>query len=280
MSEETSLTSRTGTAHLDWLARELFGQPAPALTAPYAYAQLTSTQPKAFIWHADPVHIEVARDSLIVQSLEGQAPTADEATQLIAVANELAFAFDAELVEAGGRWFLQLDRELRVGCVPLAAAIDQSMMMPAGNDAGIWNQLHNEIQMAWHAHPVNQRREENGTRTINGLWLHGGGRWQPLPPIAYSQVQSDTPELQGAAQAAGARGVALNADVVDRALLVIDEPLQSQRHEDWTAWSQAMRSIDQRLAAHASDAIDLVLAGATARTFTSRPANRYAFWRS
>ncbi len=278
IEEETSATE-SGNAHLDWLAHKLFSQATPAPTAPYAYAQLSGAIPRSFIWHADPVHIEIARDHLIVQSLDADVPAADESTPLIDIANELALGLGCTFVRIGDRWFLQSEHDWAIDAAPLAAVTDAPMIMPVGNDAQIWNRLHNEIQMAWHSHPVNEARDARQRRTINGIWLHGGGRWKPLPPIVYPQVQSDAPELQGAAQAAGVQVTPLNANVVDGALLVVDDLLSAKRLEDWSTWLQAMTTIDQRLAAHASDAIDLVLAGRSVRTFASRPSDRYKLWR-
>lgn len=166
-----------------------------------------------------------------------------------------------------------------IDAAPLAAVIEAPVALPAGTDAQIWNRLHNEIQMAWHAHALNETRETDRLPTINGIWLHGGGRWQPLPPIAYTHVFSDDPEWRGAAQAAGAGSAPLNANVVNQALLVIDDAWLPKRREDWAGWLGAMTALDRRLASHHADAIDLVFAGTTVHTFESRPSDRYKPWR-
>lgn len=279
IGEAESRVSNSDNAYFDWLARKLFGQSAPAPTAPYAYARLSGSTPGAMIWHADPVHIEIARDHLIVQSLGADPPTAEESTPLIHIANELASGIGCEFIRIGNRWFMQSEHDWAIDAAPLAAVIEAPMIMPAGHDAQRWNRLHNEIQMAWHSHRINEAREATQRRTINGIWLHGGGRWKPLPPIAYAQVQSEAVELQGAADAANAQGTPLDASVVGGALLVIDDLFAARRIEDWSTWLQAMTKIDQRLAAHPSDAIHLVLCGSTVRTFESRPSDRYKPWR-
>ncbi|HYM46866.1 MAG TPA: hypothetical protein VES91_00205 [Burkholderiaceae bacterium] len=265
-------------AHLDWLAHKLFAQAAPAPTAPYAYARLSGAISNAFTWHADPVHVEIARDHLIVQST-GDALTKDESTPLMNVANELASDLACRFIGAGDRWFLQSERDWAIDAVPLAAVLEAPVVMPGGRDAQVWNRLHNEIQMAWHTHAVNQAREANQLRTINGIWLHGGGRWKPLPPIEYAQVHSDEPTWQGAAQAAGALGVPSSTNVVNSSLLVIDDPWLPKRLEDWEAWLRAMAAIDRQLANLASDVVDFVFTGKTTRTFESRPSDRYKPWR-
>ena len=266
-------------AHLDWLATKLFGQPAPAPTGPYAYAQLAGKAASAFVWHADPVHIEVARDHLIVQALDADVPTPKESNALIAVANELIVDSGCEIVEAGQRWFMLSQQDWQIDTLPLAAVNEASVEMPVGRDAQTWNRLHNEIQIAWHAHAVNAERENNGARTINALWLHGGGRWKPLPPIEFAQVHSDAAEWQGAAQAAGARGVPASAQVVDSALVVCDAAWAAKQRQDWGAWLRAITAIDHALAEHAGDAIDLIVAGDALRTFRSRPFDRFKPWR-
>lgn len=271
--------SASGNGHLDWLARQLFSRAAPAPTAPYSYAQLAGAVPRASIWHADPVHIEVARDHLIAQSLEADARAREESRQLMRVANQLASDLSCKFVGVGDRWFLQSEHDWVIDAAPLTAVIEAPVALPDGTDAQIWNRLHNEIQMAWHAHAVNQTRETDRLPTINGIWLHGGGRWQPLPPTAYTHVFSDEPEWQGAAQAAGAGSATLDANVVNEALLVIDDAWLPKRREDWAAWLGAMTALDRRLASHRADAIDLVFAGNTVRTFESRPSDRYKPWR-
>lgn len=276
---ETFKSSGGGNAHLDWLARQLFSRDTPAPTAPYSYAHLSGASSRAFIWHADPVHIEVARDHLIAQSLGADARMREESIQLMRVANQLSSDLSCKFVGAGDRWFLHSEHDWTIDAAPLAAVIEAPVTLPAGTDAQIWNRLHNEIQMAWHAHAVNQTRETDRLPTINGIWLHGGGRWQPLPPIAYTHVFSDEPEWRGAAQAAGAGSAPLGTKVADDALLVIDDAWLPKRREDWAGWVGAMTALDRRLASHRADAIDLVFAGTTVRTFESRPSDRYKPWR-
>ncbi len=277
--DRTGPVSTGAGAHLDWLASQLFSHPPPVPTAPYAYAYLAGTAASTFVWHADPVHIEVARDHLIVQALGADAPTALESERLVASANEFVARSGCELVTVQQHWFLRCPHDWQLDTRPLMLVDQTEIEMPAGRDAQVWNRLHNEIQIAWHAHAVNAEREANGVRAINAIWLHGGGRWKPLASIRFGQVQSDAPEWMGAAIAAGSRGAASDADICDTALVVSEDALKSMQRQDWAAWLHAMAAIDRRLAGHAADSIDLILCGAGLRTYRSRLSDRYKVWR-
>ncbi|WP_420865326.1 hypothetical protein [Achromobacter kerstersii] len=75
-----------------------------------------------------------------------------------------------------------------------------------------WRRLLNEIQMAWHEHPVNDDRAARGLPPVNALWLYGGGRPWPIAPAG--------PE---------------------RVLTGLDAP---QRAGDWSAWLDALAELD------------------------------------
>ncbi len=172
-------------------SRTLSSAQAPlAGTAPYALAALSGTPPPpdAFLWHADPVHLELSRDHLVVLPLpappsergsgrpDRRAPTQSSATP------------GATFERAGGRWFLRARRRWDLQAAPLPAVLGEPLYdaMPAGADAPTWNRLLNEIQMTWHAHPVNEAREARGDATVNSVWLHGGGAWKPLQRPAFA----------------------------------------------------------------------------------------------
>jgi len=271
--------------HLAWLAEHLFQRESPLATAPYAVAALTghAPAPDQFLWHADPVHLELARDHVALAPLA--APLSDDdAHALIAAANALAAEAGAEFVRIGDRWFLRTSREWEVAAKPLAAAFGQPLhaVLPAGRDAAVWNRLLTEIQMTWHAHPVNEAREARGEATVNSVWLHGGGRWAPLPQSPYSAVFADEPEWRGAAQAAGIASSSGSATPGDHALVVWSDLLVPRLRQDWTQWIAALHGLDPHLAPLArSGTLDIVLTGeATLRRLRTRPSDRLKFWRS
>lgn len=272
-----------GAADVAWLARALFAATDSAAIAPYAWASLTGAAPvDRVVWFADPVHAAIGRDSLIVQALDDAPPSDMEAAGLLAAANATLADSNCELLRAG-RWFLHAEQDWAFSPPPLAQAIGAPWPPPTPEDTGalLWYRLHNAIQMRWHADPVNQSRENRGLPAINALWLHGGGRWKPLPPLRWPRVHSDRAELLGAARAAGAQAVASSARVDGDALLVWDDAAAPSRWQDWPKWLAAMAVLDRRIASlPSSRRLELVLTGhRQVRTVVARPTDRLKIWR-
>jgi hypothetical protein len=276
-------TETAAPAHLAWLAEHLFHSDPPVATAPYAYAALAGSMPQVVLWHADPIHVELARDHLVVTALD-HPPPEEEADALIAAANALTSEMEARLLRVADRWFLQAGRRWDLHTEPLAAAVGRPLpaTLPTGVDASRWNRLLTEIQMTWHAHPVNAAREARAAPTVNSLWLHGGGTWSPLERSAYAAVHADAPEWRGAAQAAKIDAERADAPPSDEALVVWDELLRPRLLQDWTGWVDALRGLDARIAALSGvNALDVVLAGGgTVRRLRSRRSDRLKFWRA
>ena len=281
-NESAAAESARGAVHLDWIADVLFRSKFPPSTAPYAWAAASGSPADGQVWHADPIHLALAGDHLIAQRLDAHPAEDDEAAALLAVANELAGQYGCRFLRSGHHWFLQTGLAWSIEAVPLDVAIGDSITthLPRGRDAGRWNHLLNEIQMAWHVHDVNERREASGRPTINSLWLHGGGVWEPLRSIVYNEVQSATPAWRGAAFAAGARASAPGSTPADNALLIGDEAFAPGKRFVRDGGMAAMAAVDRRLAALGEEhAIDFVLSGREKlRQLRARPSARWLRW--
>ena len=276
---EESISPR-GMGAEDWLAHNVFGD---GVTAPYAWADLTGQrETEQTVWHADPIHLGIGRESVIIGSLAEDPLSDAEADALIAAANE-SLGDAARLSRVGASWFLHAREAWQLEPLPLAAAVGRPFATRGSlsDDELHWNRLHNAVQMTWHAHPVNESREADSRPTAGGLWLHGGGKWKPRPPLPWPALHSDRPELRGAAASAGAEGRVASAPVTQDALLVWDEAAGPQRQQDWQAWLAAMCVLDRRLAALPPASLTLVLAGDTGTcTWKTRATDRLRFWRS
>lgn len=139
--------------------------------------QADGVQPGAAYWlRADPVHIRLQRDQMILQA--GVTPTADESVSLCASLNEHYSGEEIRFVAPyPQRWYVQLSSVPDMRTRPLAQVVGRDVQanLPEGGDALHWHAIFNEIQMLFFSHAVNQVREERGELAINSLWLWGGG---------------------------------------------------------------------------------------------------------
>jgi len=291
-----------GAAHLDWLWSHFGGKDQPPPTAPYALRALESPHSsmateETFLWQADPVHFAFARDRMLLTKLEGDAAlTADESGVLAAEAAATAAEFGARLRTIDTRhWFLVFDVPWRLRTIAFDAALGRSVepLLPEGDDAARWRKLLTEIQMRWHQHPLNERREDDGRRTVNGLWLHGGAPWRPLANRPFATIAADDAIVRGWGLASGlppdsllnARSKPPRGGAV---LVYRDDLLASNAHEDWDRWLEILTRLSVELEQHIEHALAagfdeflLVLAGRSeVRTLAIRRFDAVRVWRN
>lgn len=313
--DDDAALSASDTAALAWTWRAFGGAGAP-VAAPYAWQALTGAPPSRQTWFCDPVHFAVARDHIVLMTLGDAAPDADEAAALIDAAGDaLGRAGATVQVAPGGRWFLQFDRPWQLDTTALAEASGRSAIegMPTGPDAARWRRLLTDIQIEWHEHPVNARREQRGLPPVNGLWVHGaasGAATAPALRRAWGAVASDEPVVRGWALAAGldpaqVRPIGASFDATldaaadathaasppapldaPRDVLLFDTTLRDAASRgDHVAWRAALSALLERLDARlarpgAPASIELLLAGRHAvRRYTLRPHDRWRLWR-
>lgn len=194
-----------------WL-QEAFGieegaAPAGALTLLGA-----GGEPGEACWaRADPVHLRVMRDRLILVPGHALGVTAEEARSLCEALNrhfqgEAAFEAVDPL-----RWCARLPGEASfdADCPLDAAGRDLDLARPEGRGAP--QRLLNEAQMLLHGHPANEAREARGEPAINSVWLWGAGRKPGSVAGRWQSVTADEPIALGLARLAGARARALPA---------------------------------------------------------------------
>jgi hypothetical protein len=155
---------------------------------------------------ADPVHLQLQRDRMVLMDAGNLEITQEEANSLTAALNRhfapngLTF-----LPTRPGRWHLRLARPARLETHPLEAVIGRNIrnFLPGGPDGKHWHTLLNEIQMLLHSHPVNEAREQRGALTVNSIWPWGGGVLPKDLAAPYTQVWANDDLARGLAVAAG-----------------------------------------------------------------------------
>jgi hypothetical protein len=212
-----------------WLARA-FGIEG-ALPAGAATLLAAGGDAGADTWaRADPVHLRLMRDRLILVPAEALHLRGDEAAALCRHLNEY-FSGRVELrtVDAG-RWIARLQQSLSVGTEAPLSLAGRDVELAAGADTAS-HRLLNESQMALHDHPVNEARETHGEASVNSLWFWGAGSLSAVPRSRFTSVTAAEPIALGLARAAGIRArslpknAALSLDGLDtegRQLIVLD----------------------------------------------------------
>jgi len=276
-SECSTSERNAGAPHWSWLAKS-FGLDADMpVTAPYAWQASGAPDPDSqgcWIAQCDPVHMAIARDHLVVTDL-GDAPLlAEEAEHLFALANEVLCgsvpdvereaANDAgravgrrsglRFAARGKQWFLLAEQPLHLETAAVDAVLGRSVheRMPTGNDARRWRILANEIQMLWHASSVNAARELRDAPTANALWIHGGGRWQPLPPSTVTELRTDDAPadaavLRGWIQAASAAPGQRPAHAAGDLISLCRSLFAPFAHQAWESWLDQLAALEDRI---------------------------------
>ena len=172
------------------------------------------------VWLVELAHLALGADQANLLAPDLMDLHADESRLLLETARPCMdeAGFHAEALTPQ-RWRLTLP----AGLTPAATASPTAV---AGRrldawwtqDAATrpWRRLLNEIQMAWHEHPVNEVRAARGAPPVNALWLYGGARGWTRPAAA------------------------------NPAPLVLTQLDAAHRHGDWSGWLDALSALDSQ----------------------------------
>ncbi len=242
-------------------------------------------QPESAYWlRADPVHVRIDRDRLILNEIA--EPTPGEAALLCeALTAHFGEEFSPQQLRPGA-WVVRTNSRPALSTTPLSQAGGKHIdpLLPTGDDALAWRTLLNEIQMLLFHHPVNQAREQRGEPVINSVWIWGGGFLPDVAEKSPLNVLCNHPDWLALAQHAGANVEMLpekwSRDIPDNSLLILDEPHRFLRQGDFNGWLQAMRDFEnnwlqQLLASGRPFRLDDPLQGIS---LTWRSAYRWKFW--
>src|SRR3989442_5444543 len=131
---------------------------------------------------ADPVHLQVGRDSLVLADSAAFEVSRAESEALVETLNRHFGQTMLFYPMRPARWYVRLEKAPDMQTTPAAAArgaaIDEKL--PSGSDAMRFHALMNEAQMLLHEHPVNAGRAARGGPALTGcscssIWFWGGG---------------------------------------------------------------------------------------------------------
>jgi hypothetical protein len=214
--------------------------------------------------NADPIHLRFHQNLLVLSDSASFGIQLDEARTLADALNEHLTGVGRFHVAAADRWYLQLaDSSIldELDTPPLSTMIGRSIdrFLPDSPALQGLRQLLNEAQMVLFAHPLNQRRENEGRPPINGLWLWGGGR---LPARRDSDADCDfdgvwsvNPLARGLARAVGvpthpvpvdAETLLEHAASATHHLVVLEDLLGPVHYENAADYRTALHQLEKR----------------------------------
>jgi hypothetical protein len=185
------LLARARVAHSDpqsaesWLGRAFGLEPLPA-------GALTAGAP-GFWLRADPVHLRLLRERIVIVPVSGLAP--EHAAALVDTLNRHFAGRHEFRAPHPDRWAMS-SAPAAIDAPPARelAGADLAARLPAAP----WPALLNEIQMALHEHPANAGRELE----VNGVWLWGAGELPRAAAAPWRSVSAEDPLVLGLARVA------------------------------------------------------------------------------
>ena len=205
----------------------------------------------AYWLRADPVHLRVMRDRIVLAGADALSLSRQDAD---ALADAIGQHFGADLSPLPlhpQRWYLRYSQAPRLATTPLSVAVGRDIdpLLPQGDDAMRFRAELNELQMLLHEHPVNQAREARGELLVNSLWLWGGGRL-PITRTTPVPLYAGNVEAQALGTFCNARVQAiparLEAPIVGGdGVILLDALTPAGQVGDAYGWREALRELEQ-----------------------------------
>ena len=238
--------------HETWLARELGLGPGQEGPTPFAVAAMRGVglEPGQGRWFiVTPAHIQIARSHLMMADTRQISLEDDDGRALFEAARGLCEEIGHDLRYGDAHtWFLRADDWLGFDTASpdTVANMDLTDFMPKGARAQAYRRLQNEVQMAWHAHPVNAAREARRLPVVNAFWVWGAAVQAPAPATALASyaVPGWLAALAGRRLDALAR---LDEVLAQDGLLVAGNLGEAALAADWNGWLQGMQHLEQQL---------------------------------
>lgn len=206
---------------------------------------------EAYWMRADPVHLRVMRDRIVLAGSDFLDLSREEAD---ALADAIARHFGNDLVPLPlhpKRWYLRFTEAPHLTTTPLSVAIGRDIdpLLPQGKDALRFRTQLNELQMLLHTHPVNQTREARGALPVNSLWLWGGGHL-PASPARATTLHTRNAEAQALGAFCNAQVQPLPAppDAMSAgkdAIVLLDALTEAGQVGDAYGWREALRELER-----------------------------------
>ena len=215
-------------------------------------------QPGDAYWlRADPIHLRIYRDQIIL--LDSEALTLDlrEIEQFIATLNA-HFAIEGLgfYAPTPHRWYVKLPRAVDLTTYPLHEVTGKNISdyLPKGKDQSHWRRVFNEVQMLFFEHTVNQEREARGELPVNSVWFWGGGALT-APKSLFASLYSNNAFIKGVALSTGMTLQETPETMMNclsqlrtrgNYLIMLENLATPARHGDVAAWRAALLTMEEQ----------------------------------
>lgn len=211
---------------------------------------------KHYWLRADPVHLRVMRDRIVLASPDELRLTQPEAEALAhSIGEHFGPAFSPQTLHPA-RWYQRLEQPPRLHTTPISLAVgcDIDPLLPQGEDAMLFRTQLNELQMLLFDHPVNQAREARGELPVSSLWLWGGGCLPAVPKPAISKtavtLYSNDVEERALARFCGVEAETMPEHfsarlLEENSLIVLDQLTEAGQYGDALGWREAISALER-----------------------------------
>ena len=200
---------------------------------------------------ADPVHLRVMRDRIVLADSSVFTLSQQEADALVATISQHFGDALHPLPLHPTRWYLHfpLAPQLRTTPLSVASGRDIHPLLPQGDAAGHLRVVLNELQMLLFEHPVNQAREARGELPVKSVWLWGGGSAPAAPTAGRTVYARDaTARALGAFCGSGVHPLPPQLELVmlkATGVVLLDDLTPAGQCGDAYGWREAMRELEQ-----------------------------------
>ena len=213
---------------------------------------------KDFWIRADPVHLRIEQNHLMLADSQAFQISKEEAEQIVQDLNrDLGQQYDLCLLPlCPDRWYIQTSRALQMHTYTLGqvTCMNINNFLPTGNDSGIWIKLFNEIQMLLHNHPINRVRESHGELAINSIWFWGAGNMPQTIQSPYTHIWSNHDLTRALALASNTNYFKLpdNADdwlqakIEGNHLIILETLLNKAKYRNTYSWRENIMNLDKK----------------------------------
>jgi hypothetical protein len=251
---------------------------------------------------ADPVHLHIERDQILLADSRVFRVTAAEAEELTRALNrhfEESCPKIAFLPLHPARWYICLRNMPLPQTHLLSEVVNKGIrdLLPYGASTATWRKLFNETQMLLHEQPLNRAREARGEPIINSTWFWGGGIMPKSFRSAYTEVWSNHTLAHALALSSGTRHSTLPLEaallpepsISGRRLVVLDTLQGKASYMDAYGWRESLKELEKNwfkpLFVMAKQGkfqqLKLSIPGKKEiKDFTIRPGDMKKFWRT